>query len=557
MLVGQAIKTGLRGRQCLVDFVNTIRSGEQSIEDADEKQGRDKSLGASLDYGFRHAFKDDELPIIALLHLFHSAVDVDVLLAMGKMGVHTLPELKGESEEHLMGLLERAKDIGLLTHFNTTRFAIHPALPWFLSRLFARYFDGQEGRSTAKTALRAWVGAVGVLGEYYHRQFNEGNRNAVNYLAWEESNLLHARRLARRNQWSEQVVSCMQGLQNLYEYQGREAEWARLVEEIYLDYCTVDDEPVQDREDGYSLIMRYRISLAADRARDFAKAALLQEKVIEFDRQQAAAILILPIDTSLTAVQRNRLRTLGVSLSQLGHIRRQGGDSGCMMYYQEAIAIYRKIGDKFVEAITEFNIGHAYKDLSAIRDLAAAEVAYQRSLDLHHPSDALGRMRCLSQIGLVHHERFREALKRRESNDALLLHVRSAEKYYLDGLRLCPEDALADLATVHGKLGAIYAEIGQRDVAREHFERSAQYEDKVGNPFGAGLTRFNMALMYSETVEREDPPVLQRANLLRARAYAEAALRDFRYYQGRAANDEADAERLLGHIGEALDRLSG
>ena len=42
-------------------------------------QGRDRSLGASLDYGFRHAFREDELPIIALLHLFQGTVDVDAL----------------------------------------------------------------------------------------------------------------------------------------------------------------------------------------------------------------------------------------------------------------------------------------------------------------------------------------------------------------------------------------------------------------------------------------------------------------------------------------------
>lgn len=108
VLVGQAVKAGLRGRRQIADFVEAIRSGEQQIEDADEQQGRDKSLGASLDYGFRHAFKDDELPIIALLHLFQGTLDVNALLFMGKAGEHALPELKGRSEEHLTGLLERA-----------------------------------------------------------------------------------------------------------------------------------------------------------------------------------------------------------------------------------------------------------------------------------------------------------------------------------------------------------------------------------------------------------------------------------------------------------------
>ncbi len=169
VLVGQAVRAGLRGRQQIGDFVEAIRSGEQQIEDADEKQGRDKSLGASLDYGFRHAFKDDELPIIALLHLFQGTVDVNALRLMGEAGEHALPELKGRSKEHLTGLLERAKDTGLLTHLGATWFTIHPALPWFLRQLFARHYDGQAGHSTSLAALRAWVEAVGALGDYYHR----------------------------------------------------------------------------------------------------------------------------------------------------------------------------------------------------------------------------------------------------------------------------------------------------------------------------------------------------------------------------------------------------
>ena len=56
-----------------------MRDGEQQIQDADAAQGRDRSLGASLDYGFRNAFREDELPIIALLHLFQGTVDVDAL----------------------------------------------------------------------------------------------------------------------------------------------------------------------------------------------------------------------------------------------------------------------------------------------------------------------------------------------------------------------------------------------------------------------------------------------------------------------------------------------
>ena len=164
VIVGQAIRMGLSGKKQIGDFIEAIRSGEQAIEDADEKEGRDKSLGASLDYGFRNAFMEDEQALIALLHLFQSTVDVDVLEAMGRVDDQALPELKGKTVEYLTTLLDRVRDIGLLTHLGGTWYTIHPALPWFLSQRFSRHYDGEEGCSAAIAALRAWVEAIGELG---------------------------------------------------------------------------------------------------------------------------------------------------------------------------------------------------------------------------------------------------------------------------------------------------------------------------------------------------------------------------------------------------------
>ena len=556
VLVGQAVKAGLRGRQAIEEFVEAIRSGEKQIEDADEREGRDKSLGASLDYGFRNAFKEGELPAIALLHLFQGMVDVNALVLMGRAGEHALPELEGRGKEQLTGLLERAKETGLLTQIGPAYFTIHPALPWFLRQLFARHYDGQAGRSTSEAAVRAWVEAVGALGSYYHEQFQEGNRRAINFLELEEANLLLARHLARRNRWWSKVISCMQGLHVLYQYQGRLAEWARLVEEIRPDYCTEDDEPIPGRGDNYSLVLEYRVRLARMHDRDLAKAAALQEKQIELDHQRAASLLALPADAPLDDKQRNRLRSLGVSIFVLGQILQDQGDAGCLKPYQESLEIYRRIGDKAAQAVDEYNIGHAYKNLPAIRDLDAAEAAYQRSLDLRALNDALGRSKCIKQIGMVHYERFREARNRKEPAETLLRHVQAAEAHYLKALRLCLKDALTDLAPMHNQLGILYQDVGQPDSAREHYEHAAHYHEKAGNHFGAGQTRYNMAVMYARASERDGQPSQQRAGLLRARAYAEAALRDFRQYEGRAAKEEAIAQSLIDRINQDLAELS-
>ena len=552
VIVRQAIRMQLSGRESIANFVEAIRSGEQAIEDTDERQGRDKSLGASLDYGFRHAFKDDELPIIALLHLFQGTVEVAALALMGKAGDHALPELKGKTKADLTGVLDRARDSGLLTRLGGTWYTIHPALPWFLRHLFARRYDGQSGRSADSAALRAWIETVGALGNYYHDQFGAGKRDLIQFLALEEANLLHARRTARRQSWSSPVIFAMQGLQVLYVYQGRLSEWSRLVAEITPDYCTPDDAPIPDREKDYTLVMGYRVNLAIDHDRDLPRAAALQKKLVVWSRQQAASALALAPDATLDPDQRNRIRTLGVSVFMLGQILMEQGDPDCVAAYEESIPHMQRIQDTAAEAIVHFNLGHAYKTIPAIRNMDAADAAYRRSLALH---DASTRYQCIFQIGMVHHERFRESGKQHEPAETALKHGEAAEDQYHLSLALCPPSALTDLGPIHNQLGVLYAEVGQTEQGREHYEKAAQCFEQAGNRYSAGQVRFNMANMCLQAAKREPTPSRQRDLLHRARAYAQAALRDYRHYQGRAAKDEADAQQLLAHIAQALTKL--
>lgn len=556
IIAGQAVRTGLRDRDQIAAFIQAVRDGEQHIQDADEAQGRDRSLGASLDYGFRNAFQDDELPIIALLHLFQGTVMVAALELMGKVADHALTELQGKTKEHLSGLLDRARDTGLLTHLGGTLYSIHPALPWFLRQLFARHYDGQAGRSTGMAALRAWVEAIGALGNYYHDQFGAGNRAVIEYLALEEANLLHARRIARRHGWWRPVISAMQGLQVLYGYEGRQSEWSRLVAEITSDYCTADGAPIPGREDQFSFVMGYRVDLAKDHDRDLPRAADLQKTAVAWDRQQAAAALGLPPAAPLDAEQRNRIRNLGVGVSILGQILGEQGSPDCVAAYEESLSVNQRLGDTAAEAITHFNLGHAYKDLPAIRNLDAAEAAYQRSLTLRDPTDAVGRSRCIHQIGMVHHERFEDSRQRGEPAETVLQHAQAAERHYLQALALCPPTALTDFGPVHNQLGILYADLGQIEPAREHYERAAHYFEQTGDRYPAGQTRYNIALMYLQAAERESPPARQRDLLHRALAYAQAAFRDYQHYQGRAADREARAQQLIARIAQALAQRS-
>ena len=108
-----------------------------------------------------------------------------------------------------------------------------------------------------------------------------------------------------------------------------------------------------------------------------------------------------------------------------------------------------------------------------------------------------------------------------------------------------------------GQLGNLYSDVVQLDNARKHFERAVQYFEKAGNHHTAGGVRFNMAIMYLDAADEEALPSQERACLHRTHAYAEAALRDFQHYQGRAAAAEAKPQQLLAVIAQALHTAGG
>ena len=552
VLVGQAVGLGLRGTQEIRDFVEAIRSGEQKIEDVDESEGRDKSLGASLDYGFRNAFKPDELPIIALLHLFQGTVDVNLLLNMGQPGQYSLPELNGKTEEQLLDLMNRAKETGLLTQFVKTRFMIHPALPWFLAQLFNQYYDGREGRSTREAVLSCWVDAIAMSGDYYQRQFLNDSRAPIRVLELEEANLLQGRRLAIKNEWWFQAISCMQGLRILYMVQGRTAEWARLVEEITPYYCTAEDGPVVGREDEYNIVLEYRGRLAWDHEHDLTKAIALQEKQVKWNRKRIEGF---NENTELDNLQRNLLRTLAVSLEALGSYLRLTKDSTCIPCFEEGIRICRRIGEKFEEAILQLNLGQAYTYVPDLRNLDAAEVAYRRSLDLTEPTNPL-HPTCVRQIGVVHYHRFSDAQDAQEPAEECIPHAMAAETEFKKALQLTSQNDFSTLAPIHNLLGNLYSRLGHFDDARTHFELDADCEERLGNRFGAGRTRAHVAAMYVRAARMVTQPASKRAHLTRALAYAEASLRDFEYYKGNAATEEGAAQRLIEGIEDEIAALS-
>ncbi|MBK6710995.1 MAG: hypothetical protein IPG51_11765 [Chloroflexi bacterium] len=136
-----------------------------------------------------------------------------------------VPALRGLTREQGIALLDRAAEVGLLTALGGGFYRIHPALPWYFRQLFEQYYGEQSEVSgdpddlnrqssivNRQSPVRAFVEAMGQLGDYYHNQYGDGNRDVIGVLGLEEANLRHARRLARQHGWWGALTSAMQGL---------------------------------------------------------------------------------------------------------------------------------------------------------------------------------------------------------------------------------------------------------------------------------------------------------------------------------------------------------
>lgn len=533
VLAGQALREGLKTKKQIEDFVARLRAGEAAFPD-EASEGRSRSLGASLAYGFEQAFDEEERKKLALLHLFQGFVDVDALRIMGNPKTSwCLPAVRGLTREEGIAPLDRAAEVGLLTSFGGGYYGIHPALPWFFKGLFERCYPAED-----LAAVRAFVEAIGELGSYYHNQYGAGNRDVLNVLRVEEANLLHARRLARTHSLWYRVISTMQGLRQLYYHTGRRAEWKRLVEEIVPDFVDPEsDGPLPGREEEWGLVTEYRVGLAQEERR-LAEAERLQTIHVEWDRQRAAPFYAKPA-AELEDEERHTVRTLAASLHELGEIRRKLG-AECVPAYEEALELSEQIGERAGAAVCAFNLGNAFYDLSSLRDLDQAERWYRRSLELYDERERHDRGQCLGQLGSVAYERFREALTGSRPEEEILQHLNKAVRLYHEALDLLPRDAVNDLAVAHNQLGIIYRDVGDLDRAVQHYRESIHYEEMQGNLYGAAQTRFNVARGFLYAGRRED-----------ALEYAQSALRGYETYGERAAAEIEETRQLIAAIREA------
>jgi tetratricopeptide (TPR) repeat protein len=540
--VGEALRTGIGTEKQLDSFLEVLRSGEVDFAD-EETEGRSRSLGASLSYGFTAAFTEDERKMLALLHLFQGFVGVIALLLMGRPEANwCLDAVRGLTRERGIALLDRAAEIGLLSKQGYDYYAIHPALPWYFSTLFEESFPERTGG--AGQARKAFAEVMGEIANFYANSLGRGEQNFSSMLAAEEDNLIAAWHLARANGWWRLVTSAMQGLRGLYSRTGRQTAWRRLVEDVVPDFVEpMTGAPLENREDEWTFITDYRLDLAlADRK--WAEAERLQHACVDWDRRRAQPARAVAADKR-DAVQVNDIRSLAVSLQRLARIQTLQANPACADNYREALDIGSAIEDSAVQAACAQHLAVVHTNVSELRDLDEAERWCRKSLEMRSPGDQLGRASCLGQLGRIARERFKEAQIAGCSRDELVSHLADSTRYYEQGIDLMPATA-AERGVFHNQLGNIYSDVGDIDRARYYYQQDIRYCELAGDVYGAGQTRRNVALL-----------LFKAGSLADARAYAVAALDNFQSFEDRAADLIQRSEGLLAEIDQAIARKAG
>jgi tetratricopeptide (TPR) repeat protein len=115
----------------------------------------------------------------------------------------------------------------------------------------------------------------------------------------------------------------------------------------------------------------------------------------------------------------------------------------------------------------------------------------------------------------------------------LLEHFNIALNSYQQALDLTPTDDHETRAIIEDQLGMIYARAGDTGQALRHFQQSIKHEEARENIYGAGETRYNIALLLADDGRLGD-----------ALLYARAALDNFQQ-AGPSAVGSADLARQL------------
>ena len=564
IVVNQAIKDDLRTGAQIEEFVYDLRCGE------DRLGAEAASVRGSLDYGFPIEITSEQKKQVSFLYYFQGHINIDMLLAMGKLGVGGIPVLRVLTKDTALDLLNQLKDGGLLTSSGYGCYSAHPASSWYFKRLFDSFYSepdtdddwftvlhefsflqsfGDSGmevdlspHSIPWAARWAFVKSAGWLGNRCHDQFYRGDRSCLSMLRAEEQNLLHALRLGKERRWWKPILPILQGLMALYRYTGRSTEQEQLLENIVPNYINLKTgRPLRGREDEWSIITDYRVQVAITR-KQWRKAERLQSMCLAWDRERATSRLSRT-DDSLIDTRHASLVNLSASLYRMAEILYEQRNAQCVELVQEATAISRSLSESGIEALCCRFLARAFTNLDDIRDLAQAASYYSQAHVLFGESDLMARSECLYGLARVAHEQFLDANKEGQPEEQQAVLLSAAGNAYERALQQTPHNMVIMIASAYQNLGNIRTTQGNVRLAIENYTKAIDLWEQLDDVLNAAQVRRNAAIALFEGGDAKT-----------ARLYAQAAADNFEHFGNARRKEPKQLERLIKMIDKQLER---
>jgi tetratricopeptide (TPR) repeat protein len=483
-------------------FVRRLRLGELDF-DTQQDQGRNKTLLASLRYGFESAFAEPELRRLALLTDFRNYLNTWVVVLMcvppvdpAKMGFAdwdfgwTLREFAKITPPEIESLLVKCTRLGLLRQTAENHFWMHPAIQIHLRTYFERFYPAGD---EADRVHRAFAESVGMFSTYFTVAYTQGFRErTIEPLTNEEENLHRALVLSHENGWFQAEIGVLQGLFALYSHKGSLTRWADLFASVLHDFVDDHWRPLPGREKWWAFIMDHQWRMMFEGG-DLVEAEVLARSILDWETTHSAKIDQRNPDR-LTPSEIQQLQFLAISTSRVADVLRAANDPACVSMSEEAVRLYRTISDNVGVSIRLFNLGHAFKNVPALRNLEKAAHYYDAAYNSYPDHDALARGQCLAQLGAVSLELLTDSQEKGAAEAVMLHHFEDAINYYQRALELEPPDAIANLALTHNQLGAAYQySRTEQSKAVEHFKKAMQYFAQSGQWFGEAGACLNAA----------------------------------------------------------------
>ena len=468
-------------------LLQALQAGEVTLHADDPALGRERSLTASLTYRL-DALDPLLRQRLGVLGLFQGFVDADVLTAMS--AADDAPELiRGLGRDDWIRMLDTAAEVGLLRRVEEGYYTVHPALPWFFHDLLREAFPDQ-----LDVLERTFSAVYGAYGRQLIQMFQTNTQVAMTLLRAEESNLMHALRLARRHERWDDVGRILYGLNQLLTTQGRWVEWERLIADVEAEVTDTGGEPLtgRDHSGGHCWDIAQKI---AHYRRDFDTQETILHRLKDHyehagdDRNHAVALhqlgMIAQERRQFEEAERWYRQSLAINerigdehgqastLHQLGMIaqeRRQFDEAE--RWYRQSLAITERIGDEHGQAFTLHQLGRIAQER---RQFDEAERWYRQSLAIaERLGDEHGQASTLHQLGMV-------AQERRQFEEA--------ERWYRQSLAIKERlgDEHGQASTLH-QLGMVAQERRQFEEAERWYRQSLAIEERLGDEYGQATT---------------------------------------------------------------------